>query len=86
MSYAKIKGRAETDEAKRQVCEAIYKVWTNNPQLRLGQLLFNALASNSYPACNTEFHHVIFGIEDDELANKLASYTKKENDHDRDSD
>ena len=36
-----IEGRASTNEAKRQIIERLYTLWTQWPDLRLGQLIFN---------------------------------------------
>lgn len=33
--------RAITPEQKRQIIEQLYSIWLKNPQLRLGQLIWN---------------------------------------------
>jgi len=86
MSYARIRGRADTDDAKKQICEAIYRVWRQHPNLRLGQLIFNATAGKNFPSCNTDYHQVIFNIEDDDLVKRLIRYPERETDHDRHQD
>lgn len=38
-----IAGRAYTDEQKRAIIDRLYEVWVANPELRLGQLIINAV-------------------------------------------
>jgi len=41
--------RAHSPEQKRAVIERLYEAWLREPELRFGQLLFNALPSESRP-------------------------------------
>lgn len=58
-------GRADTDEKKRAVVDAVLAAWLAVPDLRLGQLLVNAM-----PAPNE--HMRLFYAEDCDIA--LATF------------
>lgn len=38
-----MKNRAITDQQKRVIIERLYAVWIKNPELRLGQLIWNGM-------------------------------------------
>ena len=59
-------GRAITAEQKRAIIERLYVSWSLNPQLRLGQLLCNAVGSDD-----------IFYIEDEKLASNAERFGGK---------
>jgi len=40
-----LEDRANTPQEKREAIEAIFKVWLKYPELRLGQLIANVIAS-----------------------------------------
>lgn len=52
--------RACSPQQKKEIMERLYAVWINNPELRLGQLLYNA-----FPNVD------IFYIEDEDFIQKL---------------
>lgn len=60
-----MKDRAQTPEQKRAVIEAVYAAWCASPDLRLGQLLMNALWNVS---------SVPFYVEDFALVRLLAEW------------
>ena len=60
-----IKGRAETDEQKREVMKKILAAWIKTPTLRLGQLIDNATKSD------------IFYIEDNDLVDAIMTWIEK---------
>ena len=58
-----------TDEQKREIIERLYKVWTKEPEQRLGQLIFNKLFH-----CDGKEEHCddwLFYREDFDLINEL---------------
>lgn len=57
------KGRAATDDEKAAVLASVLEAWRKKPELRLGQLLVNAVPG-FYSA-------PIFYVEDDELVRRL---------------
>lgn len=63
---AKIPGRAETDSEKTLVTQQICDKWTMLPQLRLGQLIVNAIGERD-----------LFNIEDDELVRMVEEFAKE---------
>jgi len=58
-----MEGRAQTVRQKREVIEKLMKAWVRLPDLRLGQLLTNALGDRD-----------LFYIEDDALALAASTY------------
>ena len=57
--------RALTPAQKKEVINRLYVAWLSDPDLRLGQLIVNALPENR-----------MFYIEDFELVESLESYNK----------
>ena len=39
---------AETDAERREFIERLYSIWTKNPELRLGQLIYNAIGERDF--------------------------------------
>jgi len=70
--------RAKTDDEKKFVINQLLQTWLKNPQQRLGQLIYNATAEGPYPECHTNFHQVLFYIEDNRLVTKVASFPTEE--------
>jgi len=64
-----MKNRATEDWQKRDVMEKILKVWVENPSLRLGQLILNAIGHTDY----------IFITEDYELVEKVFAFSERYN-------
>lgn len=69
--------RALTSEQKRIVVERILVAWESWPELRLGQLLFNALASMVHDDAsdgpsNENMLLQLFNIEDMELSSIVS--------------
>jgi hypothetical protein len=60
--------RAKTDDQKRECLEKILEVWKKFPELRLGQLLVNAINTHSPQ---------VFYIEDVKLSEKVVQYGEK---------
>lgn len=61
------RGRAYANADKRLIVERLFLAWTNNPHLRLGQLIANALP------CERQLFHV----EDEELAEIIEAFPKE---------
>jgi len=61
-----MKNRAMTNEEKRAIIEKLYDIWTQVPQLRLGQLLSSASRQKD-----------IFYIEDFDLVEAAQSLIKR---------
>jgi hypothetical protein len=61
-AWAERNERAKTPEQKRAIVERILAVWLSNPDLRLGQLLANAVPRN------------LFYTEDNLLALKVEAF------------
>lgn len=63
--FARLRGRADTDEKKRKVVERILKAWMSpkGRDLRLGQLMANAGVRDT------------FAVEDNELATLVENHT-----------
>lgn len=61
--------RAITTEQKQLIIEQLYKIWLTIPELRLGQLIFNATHNNQY-------HADLFYIEDFELIKIIEKFAK----------
>ncbi len=53
------------------VLEAIRKVWILKPDMRLGQLLFNALRARGDPASD------LFSVDDTALVRKVDSFAER---------
>jgi hypothetical protein len=66
MSGNGIPGRAETTEEKEQVIQRLLEVWKAYPDLRLGQLILNALRDNN---------DILYMIEDIPLLEHIEDYT-----------
>jgi hypothetical protein len=64
-------GRAVTATQKSQMIEAIYQSWLKCPDLRLGQLIVNAIRSSETPPIP------LFYIEDDILESAIIEFTSK---------
>jgi hypothetical protein len=64
----KIRGRAETPGEKRAIIERLYAAWLIMPDLRLGQLLENAVPGS--PALGSALYY----CEDFELVDRLEKY------------
>lgn len=62
-----MKGRAETAEDKKAIIQRIMVAWLSKPNLRLGQLLENALPVEDD----------LFYMEDDVLIGHLERYVRK---------
>jgi hypothetical protein len=62
-----IPGRADTDSKKGLVFEKILRAWKLVPEMRLGQLIDNALYGGRLG---------VFQIEDDDFSNALLEYAK----------
>jgi hypothetical protein len=59
-----IRGRALTDEQKREVLDRILAAWRVTPDLRLGQLICNSTAVDL----------TLYQLEDDDLAAKVEDF------------
>ncbi len=62
-------GRAYTPEQKRKVIEDVLEVWLEKPELRLGQLIANAISEPGKD--KAQIFSSIFNVEDDVLVQKL---------------
>lgn len=62
----KIPGRAETYNEKMFATQQIRDMWATLPQLRLGQLIVNAIGDRD-----------LFNLEDDELVRLVAEFAKE---------
>lgn len=60
------KGRAHTDEQKRDLVERILRVWQSNPGQRLGQMIFNKVLD---PVQRAQLD--VFYVEDEDLVRLL---------------
>lgn len=60
-----MKDRAITNEQKREVIESLYALWIKNPELRLGQLIWNGMKE-----------HDLFFEEDECFVEILKEYYK----------
>lgn len=67
-----MKDRAITPEQKKEVLDSILKVWLNNPDLRLGQLIRNS--KDKYSSMK------LFYIEDYELMKMIEAWGGSFND------
>ncbi len=67
-----VEGRATLDLQKKEVISKILNVWLSNPNLRLGQLLVNAMSD---PSIKTD----IFFIEDYDLLKLVEEFNDKQN-------
>lgn len=68
------RGRALSDEEKREVVEAIYEAWTSSPNMRhqrLGQLIDNAMANSNYGSSS------LFYVEDRALVEAIADFAAR---------
>lgn len=61
------RGRARTEKQKRLIMTRLFYAWLDNPHLRLGQLIANALP------CERQLFH----IEDEELAEIIEKFPKE---------
>lgn len=66
-------GRAATTEQKRAMLDKLLEVWETAPQLRLGQLIDNALYTNE----NGYHDSSLFQVEDDRLMMYLENFKNK---------
>lgn len=68
-----MKNRALTSMQKREIIERLYLVWVNYNQLRLGQLIENALGDLDE----------LYNIEDYELVEQVEKFYKEHDDRKR---
>jgi hypothetical protein len=65
-------GRAVTGEQKKAVLKDLMAAWSIPPDMRLGQLIYNAvnelLVSKGFLASEKEVANFIFYVEDEKLA------------------
>lgn len=66
-----IQDRADTDGLKEAVIDALYVVWCRCPQLRLGQLLANALIRG-------DDERPLFYVEDFDLLRKAEAFVRSQ--------
>lgn len=70
--------RANTPEEKDRVLREMLHLWNVPPDLRLGQLVYNAvterLVRNKRPAAGRDIGREIFYIEDDDLLTTIAAF------------
>jgi hypothetical protein len=59
MPFVRVPGRAHTAGEKRVIIERLYVAWLRAPELRLGQLLDNAVAGDG--------RLTLFNVEDEPL-------------------
>lgn len=70
-----IKDRAQTDEQKRECVELILEYWKQFPDMRLGQLIENAIVNHAYPmALKLKLSPALFYIEDYKLIAQLKEF------------
>jgi hypothetical protein len=73
-----VKGRAETPEDRERLLAELGKLWNIPPDLRLGQLIYNAvgfwLLKNNKPCKARDVSDAIFEAEDDDLLTTIAKY------------
>ena len=67
-----IKGRASTVAQKSLMIETIFQAWIRCPDLRLGQLIVNAIR-----ASETAANVPLFYIEDDKLESAIVDFSCK---------
>lgn len=72
--------RASTPEEKRRLLEELEPLWNAPPDMRLGQLIYNAvnhwLGQNKKPRGSRHTSDAIFYIEDDDLLTTIALFVK----------
>jgi hypothetical protein len=61
----KVDGRAHEPYMKKEILDRVFLVWGENPDMRLGQLLINALGND---------HTKIFYMEDFDLIGTIEEY------------
>jgi hypothetical protein len=71
---AKIVGRAETEEEKKEVLDNLLKLWKETPSLRLIQLIINSISSNPKHQGNES---AMYYIEDYELIKIIQQFIDK---------
>lgn len=60
------RGRATTPEAKREVIERVLEAWMKAPEMRLGQLIGNAVRGDQ----------PVYYLEDQPLVEELAAFSE----------
>lgn len=68
--FMSIKGRANTIADKNQMIDVILQSWIKCPELRLGQLIVNAIRFAENP------NVPLFYIEDSELESAIIEFSK----------
>ena len=70
--------RATTPEARHIILAEIEAQWNVPPDMRLGQLIYNAvgwwLLNNKKPAAARDISNKIFYIEDDDLMTMITAF------------
>ena len=72
-NHGHVEGRATLDHQKKEVIQKILHVWLTTPQLRLGQLLVNAMQDHD------NGHFNLFNIEDYDLMDLVLEFHNKRN-------
>jgi len=67
-----VKGRSNTVAQKSMMIETIFQAWIKCPDLRLGQLIVNAIR-----ASETAANVPLFYIEDDNLESAIVEFACK---------
>lgn len=74
--------RADTPEERQRLLEELGKLWNIPPDLRLGQLLHNAvshwLLENKKPCKDRDVADHLFSLEDDDLLTTVAKFVMEQ--------
>ena len=71
----KLKGRAYSKQQKLEIINNLYKAWEATPELRIGQLIVNAI----YSGRSTESDITrLFYIEDDDFIQEIMYFVTKQ--------
>lgn len=77
-----VKGRAETPEERERVLDELGRLWNVPPDMRLGQLVYNAvgywLLENNRPAGARHIADAVFYLEDDDLLTTVAKFVTEQ--------
>lgn len=72
--------RANTPFEKSDLVEAIGELWTETGDMRLGQLIYNAVVHwnlrNKKPSASRDISRQIFYLEDDDLLTTIALFVR----------
>lgn len=72
--------RANTPEEKQRLLEELTPLWITTGDMRLGQLIYNAVSEwclvNKRPASARDISREIFYVEDDDLLTTVAAFVK----------